>query len=63
MENPKGKSQERKPCPFCGKGGKHLTVFNDYEVSEVVCDSCGANGPIGMKRKDAWEKWNNRVEG
>lgn len=58
-----------KPCPFCGPSGDgvrapRLTSRADkalFVCPFVICDTCGAAGPLAMDKIDAIEAWNTRV--
>lgn len=45
-------------CPFCGSWS--VTAVAGYS-SQVVCDGCGAVGPVGPSLKDAVAQWNGRL--
>ena len=52
-----------KQCPFCGavdhlKGGSDLKGWGFW----VVCESCGAGGPVEDTQIEALQRWNTRVE-
>ncbi len=42
------------PCPFCGS----RDVRSSVAISRVICNECGASGPMAMIDNDAKEKWN-----
>lgn len=55
-----------KACPFCN-GDKHHVGYNVHQFTSrtwhyVVCDNCGAEGPIAGTRFEAIELWNTREE-
>ncbi len=57
-------STKPKECPFCGQ--LHgLKVVNDMRVRkmQILCSSCGAEGPLTDKGPNAaWHYWNDRAE-
>lgn len=62
---------ELKKCPFCGgKPRKEATQHSGLNIFFVVCDGCGAAGPIfsvpNPRVKDddnpAIKAWNHRIE-
>lgn len=54
---------ELKPCPFCAEtdeldfGIVPSTVEDAYYIT---CDSCDANGPMGLSNEQSAELWNQR---
>lgn len=45
------------PCPFCG--GSDLTF--DENAAVILCNRCGAEGPVGESDEHAESLWNQRV--
>lgn len=41
----KSKTNELKPCPFCGKSDRVHIRRQGKHAYRVVCSSCGATGP------------------
>ena len=61
---------ELKPCPFCSSTDVDITETGEcQDYYTVLCDSCGAEGPIEAKTGDlkkaedrARSRWNTRAE-
>jgi len=51
-----------KPCPFehTGFSGGLVVVSNEVKQYSILCDICGAEGPIGKTEEKAQELWNKR---
>ena len=47
-------------CPFCLKHRNLAMTSNGHEQHAVICDDCGAEGPVGKTEREAKRKWNNR---
>lgn len=49
------------PCPFCGDN-RYLFLEYDKTTRDafVRCVGCTTDGPLGLGKKDAIEKWNRR---
>lgn len=57
------RTEELKPCPFCGHKGAEITVDeNEYLFLRysVQCQQCGAVSGRGRTKKSASEAWNRR---
>lgn len=50
---------ERKPCPFCSSTKLFVNDagFINFHFS-VICDDCGATGPLEANEIEAWKSWN-----
>ena len=44
-------------CPFCGSD--EVQLIEGYSKSWVICEECGADGPMSFAPNDAIDKWNN----
>ena len=45
-------------CPFCGNDD--VTCIEGVSMSWVVCEKCGADGPVAATPAGAIRKWNER---
>ena len=48
------------PCPGCDADPDYLAVVWDLGMKgkhQVRCTSCGAMGPAGETRAEAWDRW------
>ena len=65
-----GTALELVACPFCG--GVELEVETDrgaaweagggaVELAWIVCDDCGASGPVGDSVAETAAAWNDRM--
>lgn len=54
-------------CPFCD--GNRLVILtekdddNEAGRNAVLCEKCGARGPVTASRVAACEQWNKRRQG
>lgn len=46
------------PCPFCGSDDVAIEIW--LEVFRVECKACGASGPTGSHKDEAFLVWNIR---
>lgn len=46
-------------CPFCGNDD--VTCIEGSSMSWVVCEECGAEGPMAVTSAGAIRKWNERI--
>lgn len=46
-----------KSCPFCGAGAGIADTGNKW----IICDQCGAEGPVAESEQKATAKWNTRA--
>jgi Lar family restriction alleviation protein len=56
-------NHERKQCPFCG--GKSLYVNDAGFINtgfSVICENCGATGPIEENEEMALKAWNRDIK-
>lgn len=44
-------------CPFCAQPGK---VESAGPMRRVVCQKCGACGPLALTDREAWRLWGIR---
>lgn len=55
---------ELKPCPFCKLDYTNTYEFQNYYSQpyrwRVICNSCGAEGPIKDTEQQAIDAWNKR---
>ncbi len=51
-----------KPCPFCGGIFIRTTRVGHNGEYACWCEFCAAEGPWKLRRRDAIEAWNDRVE-
>lgn len=49
---------ELKPCPFCGSCQIEMQQWTT--LCNAACCNCDAEGPIGLSKAEAIEKWNDR---
>ncbi len=47
-----------KPCPFCGYD--HFVMNPGYRETRMVCEKCGAKGPLRPTKAHAIQSWNER---
>lgn len=54
--------RELKECLFCGNSDLSTDYWPaiGHRVYSVVCDSCGAAGPLKLSISQAKEAWNTR---
>lgn len=57
-KQPKQPTPELLPCPFCG--GEPWLYDNEDGPSNVMCDHCCCDGPLG-NNQDAVSAWNRRA--
>lgn len=52
-----------KPCPFCGEVD-YLEKTSDLKSwgAWIVCESCGAGGPVEDTQIESLQRWNTRAE-
>lgn len=53
--------QKIEPCPWCGVPTDWLEAeafFGMKAIWFVVCNRCGARGPVGHDQTDAKRRWN-----
>lgn len=50
------------PCPHCGVDDAFGPIYDDHPITKwlVVCDECGAQGPLKDTEQEAADAWNNR---
>lgn len=56
-------NNERKHCPFCS--GKSLYVNDAGFINtgfSVICENCGATGPIEENEEMALKAWNREIK-
>lgn len=59
----KGKLPRVKDCPYVHKVEEHSVAIKSIRGGKaftVFCGICGSTGPLGLTKKSAIEKWNNR---
>lgn len=44
-------------CPFCGSD--EVKLIEGFTKSWVICEDCGADGPMSYTSNDAIGRWNN----
>ena len=49
-----------KVCPFCDLGDIEIFGGDAFPACYVICECCGAQGPIADSLEIALEKWNER---
>ena len=59
----KYKTQEIKPCPFCGGEAKcyNLSTNNDPAHYTITCTECWASIPAGDSEEETTNRWNRRT--
>jgi Lar family restriction alleviation protein len=45
------------PCPFCGEPVLDIETHQDYYI---LCQACGARGPLCCTEDEAVQRWNYR---
>lgn len=51
---------ELKKCPFCGEGEGEIDQVNTESYS-VICEHCGASGPMAVTQEGAVRCWESRT--
>ena len=51
-----------KPCPFCKRTPNHGRELEGGGWWFVVCDYCGARGPVERTINKAIKSWNNGIK-
>jgi len=52
------------PCPFCGVANAKLVYaqeMNHYDDRQVLCNHCGAKGPVMSLNNNAIDEWQKRA--
>lgn len=49
-------------CPFCGSEDTRVFLLPDIASYTIICDTCGARGPIKEDTERAWVYWNIRED-
>lgn len=57
------KSEELKPCPFCGSGAMLWASQNNGRKYYVECGDCRNRTYLESTRAKAIAAWNTRIEG
>ena len=51
-----------KRCPFCSNGNPRTVKKSTTFKWRVVCDDCGAEGPVAYTQQEAKDRWDHRQE-
>ena len=47
-----------KYCPFCGSAT--ISIQRHPDLCFLLCEDCGAGGPVEDTQEEAFESWNER---
>jgi Lar family restriction alleviation protein len=51
------------PCPFCGACDVGFYEHSFAKAFSVICNACGAEGPMRSTHQEAGTLWNRRTGG
>ena len=53
--------QADKSCPFCNRAQLGL-IHHSKHVLQIKCLKCEASGPTAVSEKQAWIRWDRRID-